>query len=49
MLVHVDLVLAGKEGPDSDVKLSSLKKQRPLNVFLDDTAVKLGSRIDEML
>lgn len=34
-LVHIEIVLAGKKGPDSDVELPALEEQRLLDVFLD--------------
>jgi hypothetical protein len=47
MLVHKNFTLASEESPHTDVKFSTFKKQRALNVFLDDTACKLWPTVDE--
>ena len=49
MFVHIDFVFAGEEGPDTDVELASFEEERPLDVFLYDTASELGSRVHEKL
>jgi hypothetical protein len=49
MFVHINLVFACEECPDSDVELPSFEEKGTLDVFLDDAARELRSRVDEKL
>lgn len=49
MLVHINLIFACEDSPNSYVKLAALEEQWPFNVLLDDTACKLRSRVDKEL
>ena len=49
MFVHINLVFACEECPDSDVELASFEEKGALDVFLNDAARELRSRVYEKL